>query len=308
MSGVQSEAIAAIRGFNRFYTRELGLLDRGLLDSDFTLTEARVLFELASHDGMTAKAIAAELGLDAGYLSRILKRFDRLALIERSASRRDGRETLLRLTEGGRSAFAPLEAASKAQVAAMLGKLSPGDRRILVRTLERARSLLAGREEPAAPVLLRRHRVGDLGWIAHRQGRLYHEEYGWDETYEALVAEILTGFVRGHDPRRERAFVAERRGSIVGSAFLMCENDETARLRLLYVEPEMRGSGLGGRLVGECIAFARDHGYDRLTLWTNSNLDAARRIYEREGFRLVAEKPHRSFGRDLVGQDWMLDL
>lgn len=308
MVDAQEEAVSAIRAFNRFYTKELGLLERGLLDSDFTLTEARVLFELADHDGMTAKTVAAELGLDAGYLSRILKRFDRLGLLDRKPSPRDGRETLLRLTEAGSAAFTPLQEASKRQVSVMLERLSPGDRRLLVLTLQRARTLLGAAEAKAAPIVLRRHRVGDLGWIAHRQGRLYHEEYGWDGTYEAMAAELLIGFVRNHDPRRERAFVAERQGTVVGSAFLMREDDETARLRLLYVEPETRGSGLGARLVTECVGYAREHGYRRLTLWTNDILHAARHIYERQGFRLVAEKPHRSFGKDLVGQDWMLDL
>jgi len=300
--------ISAVREFNRFYTRQLGLLEEGLLKSEFSLTEARVLFELAHREGLTATSLGNELALDAGYLSRILRRFEERGLLTRQPSPTDGRQALLVLTEAGHQAFKPLNEASRDQVAGLLAALPLGERQKLVNAMKTIKRLMGTTPEPKLPYLLRPLRVGDLGWISHRQGVLYHEEYGWDETYEALVAQILSEFVRNFDPRREASWVAERDGEVVGSVFLVRQSDEIAKLRLLYVEPATRGLGIGRRLVDECIAFARSKGYRTLTLWTNDVLVSARRIYQAAGFRLVKEEPHHSFGKDLVGQTWDLDL
>lgn len=302
------DTIAALRDFSRFYTRRLGLLDRALLGSGYTLAEGRVLYELAHRDGLTAGLIGEELGIDAGYLSRILSGFGKKGFLERTPAPDDARRVVLSLTPAGREAFAPLDRASQAQAGAMMAALSPLDRATLARAMAELRSLLEPAAPDAAPIVLRPHRTGDLGWIAHRQGLLYAQEYGLDETFEALVAEILARFVRDHDPARERAWIAERGGMVLGSVFLMRDDAETGRLRLLYVEPAARGAGLGRLLVDACIEGARQAGYRRLVLWTNDVLAAARHIYEARGFRLEAEKPHHSFGRDLVGQDWALDL
>jgi len=300
--------ISAVREFNRFYTRQLGLLEEGLLKSEFSLTEARVLFELAHRESLTATSLGNELALDAGYLSRILRRFEERGLLTRQPSPTDGRQALLVLTEAGHQAFKPLNEASRDQVAGLLAALPLGERQKLVNAMKTIKRLMGTTPEPKLPYLLRPLRVGDLGWISHRQGVLYHEEYGWDETYEALVAQILSEFVRNFDPRREASWVAERDGEVVGSVFLVRQSDEIAKLRLLYVEPATRGLGIGRRLVDECIAFARSKGYRTLTLWTNDVLVSARRIYQAAGFRLVKEEPHHSFGKDLVGQTWDLDL
>lgn len=297
----------AIRRFNRFYTRQIGLLEEGFLNSDFSLTEGRVLYELAHRDGVTATELCRDLGLDAGYLSRILKKFTARGIVDKSPSRQDARQTKLALTRTGAEAFQPLNRTSEAQVTAMIEGLSPEERRRLVGAMATVERLLGGRKQDAE-LVIRPHRVGDIGLITHRQGLLYANEYGWDETYEALVAEILAAFVTNHDPERERAWIAERDGEIVGSVFLVKKSDAVAKLRLLYVEPSARGLGLGAKLVGECIAFAREKGYRTLTLWTNDILASARRIYEAAGFRLTAEEKHHSFGKDLTGQTWDLDL
>lgn len=302
------DAITTVRRFSRFYTRRLGLLGEGLLDSAFSLAESRVLYELAHHDGLTASLLGRELGLDPGYLSRILKRFEARGLIVRAPSVSDGRQAVLSLTEAGHAAFAPLDQGSREQVAALLGPLDPEETERLARAMATVEELLGERPAAPAPILLRPHQVGDIGWIVHRQALLYAQEYGWDETYEALVAEIGAEFLRAFDPKRDRAWIAEREGAIVGSIFVVRVSDEIARLRLLYVEPHARGSGLGRRLVGECIRFARLKGYRKLTLWTNDVLAAARRIYQDAGFALVAEERHHSFGKDLVGQNWELAL
>ncbi len=302
------DAITTVRRFSRFYTRRLGLLGEGLLDSAFSLAESRVLYELAHHDGLTASLLGRELGLDPGYLSRILKRFEARGLIVRAPSASDGRQAVLGLTEAGHAAFAPLDQGSREQVAALLGPLDPEETERLTRAMATVEELLGERPAAPAPILLRPHQIGDIGWIVHRQALLYAQEYGWDETYEALVAEIGAEFLRAFDPKRDRAWIAEREGAIVGSVFVVRVSDEIARLRLLYVEPHARGSGLGRRLVGECIRFARLKGYRKLTLWTNDVLAAARRIYQDAGFTLVAEERHHSFGKDLVGQNWELAL
>ena len=304
------EAIDRIRGFNRLYTRQLGLLDQGLLGSEFTLTEARVLYELANHGETTATEIARELGIDLGYLSRLIKKFDRRRYIKRTRSPTDARQSRLRLTEKGRTVFDPLDRAARSQIAAMIGPMTREQRGELVAAMQRIRRLLRPEPEPRGREAygIRPLEVGDIGWITHRQGLLYAQEYGWDGTYEALVAEILAGFVKHFDPHGENAWVAERDDAIVGSVFLVRASDSVAKLRLLYVEPAARGMGVGRRLVHECIEFARAKGYRTLTLWTNDVLASARRIYEAAGFQLMREERHHSFGKDLNGQTWDLAL
>ncbi|HET9975956.1 MAG TPA: helix-turn-helix domain-containing GNAT family N-acetyltransferase [Burkholderiaceae bacterium] len=303
------DTVGALRRFSRFYTRQLGLLDEGLHASGYTLAEVRVLYELAQRDGVGAAELARELALDAGYLSRILRRFAARGLVRGRAHPGDARRRMLSLTAQGRRAFEPLDAASSAQAARLIEHLDAGARHGLVAamaTIERALSPAARAQR--APIVLRAHQVGDIGWIAHRQGQLYAQEYGWDETFEALVAEIGARFVRGFDPKAERCWVAEQDGRIVGAVFVVRKSARVAQLRLLYVEPAARGQGLGARLVDECIRFARAKGYRTLMLWTNAGLDAARHIYEARGFVLQKEEPHRSFGQRLVGQFWTLRL
>lgn len=301
------DQIEAVRIFNRFYTRQIGLLQEGLLKSNFSLTEARVLYELANRDGLTASDLTRELGLDAGYLSRLLKKFETRRLLTRAPSTLDGRQTVLSLTVAGRAAFAPLNRASAEEVATLLGRLSVEDREKVVKAMQAVQRLLGG-TEPKEPYSLRPLQVGDIGWITHRQGVLYAQEYGFDGSYEALVAEILSTFVRDFDPQWERAWIAERDGEVVGSVFIVRKSETVAKLRLLYVDPSARGLGIGRRLVEECISFARSKGYKTMTLWTNDILLAARHIYQTAGFKLVEEDRHHSFGQDLVGQTWELEL
>ncbi len=302
------EHVDRVRRFNRFYTKHIGVLHEGLLQSPFSPTEARVLYELASRDGPAASELGRELRLDAGYLSRILRGFEDGGLIRRTRSAVDGRQSQIRLTEAGRAAFVPLDRASRAQVGAMLGGLKEPEQRRLLAAMTTLQRLLEPQPEAGTPYLLRPHQPGDLGWIVHRHGVLYAQEYGWDERFEALVAEIAAGFIREHDPKRERCWVAERDGGIIGSVLLVRATDEVAKLRLLLVEPEARGQGVGARLVQECERFGRAAGYRAIRLWTNSVLAAARRIYERAGYRLLEASPHRSFGHDLVGETWELKL
>ena len=304
------KAIDLIRGFNRLYTRQLGLLDHGLLGSEFTLTEARVLYELANHDETTATAIASELGVDLGYLSRLIKKFERRRYVKRTRSRVDARQSRLQLTEKGRAVFSPLDRAAREQIAAMIDPMTPDQRSDLLGAMQSIRRLLQPGSEKhgGKSYSVRPPRVGDLGWITSRQGVLYSQEYGWDGTYEALVAEILASFVKNFDPDKECGWVAERDNVIIGCVFVVRASDEVAKLRLLYVEPAARGLGLGRRLVHECIEFARAKGYRSLTLWTNDVLVSARRIYEAAGFQLTREERHHSFGKDLLGQTWNLAL
>ena len=302
------ERIDAVRAFNRFYTRQIGLLDEGLLKSAFSLTEARVLYELAHRDGLTATDLGRDLGLDAGYVSRLLKKFERDDLISRSTLVSDARQSSIALTPAGRNAFAPLNKGSHDQVAALLDRLPASEQDRLVKSMRTVQALLDESAEPKIPYLLRPLQIGDIGWITGRQGLLYAQDYGWDETYEALVAEILAAFVKSFDPKWERSWIAERDGEVVGSVFVVRKSPEVAKLRLLYVEPSARGLGIGKRLVDECIAFARAKGYKTLTLWTNDILGSARRIYQAAGFKLIEEEPHHSFGKDLVGQTWDLEL
>jgi DNA-binding MarR family transcriptional regulator/predicted N-acetyltransferase YhbS len=296
--------VADVRRFNRFYTQKIGVLQQAYLQTSFNLTEARVLYELAHREQPTASELGRDLGLDAGYLSRILRRFEKKGLLTRKASSRDGRQQLLSLTRKGEDAFAPLNTRSRAEIAALLDTLAEPERKRLTDAMHEIESLLGARPEPKAPYLLRPHQPGDIGWVIHRHGVLYAQEYGWDETFEALVAEVAAAFIKNFDPKKERCWIAEKDGEIVGSVFLVRKSPTVAKLRLLYVEPKARGLGIGARLTAECERFARQAGYRKIVLWTNSILHAARRIYDKAGYRLVASEPHRSFGYDLVGETW----
>src|ERR1700737_1858563 len=303
------DRVAIVRRFSRFYTRKIGVLHEGLLGSPLSLTEGRVIWELAQRAQATASQLAAELALDAGYLSRILAGFDGRGLIDRRPSEHDGRQLIIALSEAGQALYAAIDARSRGAVAAMLGELDTADQVRLVAALEVAEHLLARDRKPAGPAyILRPPEPGDLGWIIHRHGALYAEEYGLDQTFEALVARIAAGFIENFDPDRERCWIAECQGAVAGAVLLVKESEEIAKLRLLYVEPRARGLGIGSRLVAECIRFARQRRYRQITLWTNDVLVSARHIYQAAGFRLVREEPHRSFGRDLVGQFWELPL
>jgi len=303
------ERVRAVRRFSRFYTRKIGVLHEGLLGSPLSLTEGRVLYELAQREPVTASDIAGELALDAGYLSRILGSFDQRGLIEKRMSDRDGRQIILTLTDRGREMFAAINARSHDDIAAMLDQLSGPEQARLVAALETVERLLGDRRKPGEPsYMLRPRQPGDMGWIIHRHGVLYAEEYGLDESFEAMVARIAAAFIENFDARRERCWIAERDGEVVGSVLLVKDGEEIAKLRLLYVEPKARGLGIGSRLVSECIGFARRAGYRKITLWTNDVLVSARRIYQAAGFCLVREEPHHSFGQDLVGQYWELAL
>lgn len=308
MQAIETSAIAAIRRFNRFHTRWVGALGGSLHGSGFALTEARVLYELAQRDGWLASELARDLGLDPAYLSRILKGFSANGWLERERSQEDGRALSLRLTRKGREAFQPLDEASRAQAAAILAKLAPTEQARLVSVLGEAQALLSGARSPRAAPVIRQHRAGDIGWVVSAHGRLYAQDYGWDLSFEALVAEIAAKFLREFRPDRERCFIAELDGAPVGSAFVVRESDEVAKLRLVLVEKRAQGFGLGKALVHEAIGFARSAGYARMVLWTNDILHAARAIYVAAGFRLVAEEKHHSFGQDLVGQNWELEL
>lgn len=299
--------IAAIRRFNRFYTRKIGVLEHHLLESPFTLTEARVLFELAHRDGALAKEIGVELGLDPGYLSRIVQAFTDQGLITRKPVPADRRQFELALTAKGKQAFTRLERASHDEVGKMIAALPAGGEERLVAAMTTIERLL-GDEAPRPEVTLRTHKPGDMGWVVQQHGMLYAREYGWDISFEALCAEIAAQFLNNFDPARERCWIAEMDGQRVGSVFLVKHTDNVAKIRLLLIDPAGRGFGIGKRLVDECIAFARGCGYRKITLWTQSMLLAARGIYQNAGFRHVATEPHRSFGHDLIGETWELDL
>jgi DNA-binding MarR family transcriptional regulator/GNAT superfamily N-acetyltransferase len=302
------QRVGAVRHFNRLYTRRIGVLQDGFLRSPFSLAEARVLYELANHDKLTATELAAALGLDHGYLSRILRGFGERGYVSKIASPHDRRQSLLSLTPKGRMAFAPLDQRSQDEVAAMIGKLSVKDQERVVAAMATIESMLGERPSPDVPYILRPPRPGDMGWIVSRHGTVYATEYGWDERLEALTAEIVAAFVRNFDPKRERCWIAERDGENVGSVLLVKDTDEVARLRLLLVEAQARGLGIGARLVEECVRFAKEAGYLKITLWTHSVLTAARRIYQQAGFELVDTQEHDEFGKTLVGETWDLTL
>ena len=302
------DRVGAVRRFNRLYTRRIGVLEDGFLGSPYSLTQARVLYELARRPKSTATEIAAELGLDHGYLSRILRDFDKRGLLVKTALPHDRRQALLSLTAKGRMAFAPLEQHSQEQVGAMLDALSVPDQERVVAAMRTIEISLCEKPAPPVPYLLRAPRAGDMGWIVARHGTLYAEEYGWDERLEALIAEIVAAFVRNQDPRRERCWIADQQGENVGSVLLVRETDEVARLRLLLVEPKARGLGIGARLVDDSLRFAREAHYRKVTLWTHTVLTAARRIYEAAGFKLVDQWKHEMFGKQLDAETWELEL
>jgi DNA-binding MarR family transcriptional regulator/N-acetylglutamate synthase-like GNAT family acetyltransferase len=301
-------AIAAVRRFTRSFTRRIGVLRKGLYSSPFSLVEARVLYEIAHNAGTSSGEIARDLDLDPGHLSRIVAALARRGLVRKRPAASDARRLSLELTARGRTAFARLDRASQEEVATLLAPLDSDARARLVASLGTAERLLDAATSAPDAFTLRTHRIGDMGAIVAAQARLYAREYGWNGEFEALVAEIVAKFVREFDPARERCWVAERDGEIAGSIFLVKESDAVAKLRLFYLEPWARGSGTGTRMLGECLAFARQAGYSKVVLWTNDCLVAARRLYEKAGFRLLESEAHRSFGKDLVGQSWSLDL
>ena len=296
--------VEALRRFNRFYTRRIGVLEEGLLGSGFSLTEARLIYEIATRDGVTAALLARELGLDPGYLSRTIAGLAKRRILERARADGDARRRTLVLGARGREAFARLDAGSSAAMAEILAPLAGEARRQLLGALARIAALLGDTPARTEPYLLRPHRPGDMGWIIRRHAELYHQELGWDASFEAFVADIAAAFLKSFDATRDCCWIAEQEGDNVGSVCLVKVSAETAKLRLLLVEPRARGLGIGARLVAEALAFARRAGYAKVTLWTNDSLHAARRLYERAGFVLIAEEPYRRFGRELVGQTW----
>lgn len=302
------ERIAAIRQFNRFFTRQIGVLREGLLHSPYPLTDARILFELGHRDQLTASGLGRELGLDAGYLSRILTRLEQQELLEKVRSENDGRQRLLSLTAQGREAFALLDQRSRDEVTEMLLNLNEEEQQRLLKAMQTIESVFTTGFKFAEPFVLRPHEPGDMGWVTHRHGVLYSQEYGWDEHFEALVAQIVADFITNYQPERERCWIAEMNGEIIGSVFVVQSSATVAKLRLLLVEPKARGLGLGSRLVAECIRFARRRGYQKMVLWTNSVLVEARHIYAKNGFKLIAEEAHHSYGHDLIGETWELLL
>jgi DNA-binding MarR family transcriptional regulator/GNAT superfamily N-acetyltransferase len=300
--------IDAVRRFNRFYTRRIGALQQGYMGSPFPLPQARVLYELGQRGVCTASELGAELDLDLGYLSRLLQSLRRQAVVQGEPSREDARRVRLSLTPKGRKAYQLLDTRSRDLVAGMLGKLAAPEQARLVGALQAVETVLQHSPGSESQITLRSHRPGDMGWVVHAHGRLYFEERGWDERFEALVAGIAKDFIERLDPSRERCWIAEMDGEPVGCVFAVEQSRSVAKLRLLLVEPKARGRGLGKRLVEECIAFARAKGYRRLVLWTQSNLAAARAIYRKTGFRKIKEEKHASFGVRLTGEYWELRL
>jgi DNA-binding MarR family transcriptional regulator/N-acetylglutamate synthase-like GNAT family acetyltransferase len=307
-NAILQEHISAIRHFNRFFTRQIGVLREGLLHSPYSLTEARIIFELAHRSNLTASDLCKALGLDAGYLSRILNKLRQQNLIEKTRSDNDGRQRLLSLTIEGQKAFSLLNNRSNDEVSEMLSELSDSDRIRLVEAMHTIEGILDHGFKYAEPFYLRHHEAGDMGWVIYQHGLLYNQEYGWDERFEALVAQICADFISNYHPQKERCWVAEMQGEQVGSVFCVKASEDVAKLRLLLVVPKARGLGLGTRLVKECIRFAKRSGYKKLALWTNDVLVNARKIYEKNGFKLVEEEHHHKFGPDLVGQNWDLML
>ena len=299
--------VAAVRQFNRAYTRQIGLLEEKLNGTDFSLTESRVLYELANRNGPAAADLSKDLGIDPGYLSRILQRFAAAGLVTRTPSANDGRQNHIELTSAGGRAFAPVDRRSKEAVAAMLQRLSEAQQARLAQAMTVIERLIA--PGAASPVYgVRQHRAGDMGWVVSRHGALYGQEYGWNLQFEAMVAEIVAAFIRQFDQGRERCFIAELSSEPVGSAFVVRQSQDLSKLRLLLVEPHARGLGIGKRLVDECVSFARAAGYRKMMLWTQDVLEAARHIYKQSGFQLVKQEPNRMFGPQLIGETWELVL
>jgi DNA-binding MarR family transcriptional regulator/GNAT superfamily N-acetyltransferase len=302
---ITQDEVRAVRAFNRMYTRRIGALDGNHLGSEFSLTEVRVLYELAHSEGLTATTLIERLGIDAGYLSRIVKGFTSRGLIARRKAPNDGRVSLLTLTAKGKRAFAPLDRGAADAVKSLLHEIDPAQRDTMLGALRTAHQAM---EPSPSPVTLRDPLPGDLGWIVHRHGALYSKEYGYDERFEAIVARVVADFVEHLDPKRERCWIADRDGQILGSIFLVKKTATVAKLRLLYLEPHARGLGLGRQLVEECIAFARQAGYRKITLWTQSSLLAARHIYDRAGFTLKSKRMHSDFGPREAAEVWELAL
>jgi DNA-binding MarR family transcriptional regulator/GNAT superfamily N-acetyltransferase len=307
MTAAAPETVNTVRSFNRFYTRVIGLLNEGLLQTPYSLSEARVIFELGKGDATEVVALRRELGLDAGYLSRVLSRLESEGLVRRTRLQTDARRQTARLTPKGRKAFRELDRRSANEVGRLLERLSNEEQARLMAAMTNIRRVLEGSPRPLAYVL-RSPRAGDFGWVVSRHGVVYAQEYGWDHSFEALVARIVADYVDHRDIVREEAWIAELDGEPVGCVFCVRKDDSTAQLRLMLVEPRARGMGIGTRLCQECIRFARSVGYEQIMLWTNDVLVDARRIYERLGFRLGEEGSHHSFGHDLVGQNWWLKL
>jgi DNA-binding MarR family transcriptional regulator/GNAT superfamily N-acetyltransferase len=301
------DRVAAVRAFNRFYTARIGALRDGLLRTPHSLTEARVLYELGQREVTEVADLRREMDIDAGFLSRLLARLQRDGLVARERSTDDARRQRIRLTEEGRAAFAELDRRSAQEIGAVLGALSEDDQRRLIAAMDAVRDVLTDSPAPAGFVL-RAPGPGDLGWIVQAHGAMYAQQYGWDETFEALVARIVADYAADHDPRREAAWIAEVDGEPAGCVLCVRHDDDTAQLRLLLVHPRARGRGIGGRLIEECLRFAARAGYRRITLWTNDVLHEARRLYERAGFELLESAPHHSFGHDLVEQTWARGL
>jgi DNA-binding MarR family transcriptional regulator/N-acetylglutamate synthase-like GNAT family acetyltransferase len=303
------DPVQAVRRFNRFYTTQIGVVNEHLMESEFSLSEMRVLYELAHRDQPTAGALCKELGLDPGYLSRMLRAFEKRGMLARTESKSDARQNLLSLTALGRKTFAPLEARWQEQMVHLLDNVPAGDRKRLAGAMHTIEAILGAKEQATPSYLLRPHRPGDMGWVVQRHGALYWQEYGYDERMEAFCAEIVAHFVLNFDPKHEACWIAEKDGENVGSVFVVRKSKTVAKLRLLLVEPSARGLGIGKRLVDECIRFAREAGYKKMELWTQSELHAARHLYQQAGFKLVNKKRHDSFGRKgLIAETWELKL
>ncbi|WAH38359.1 bifunctional helix-turn-helix transcriptional regulator/GNAT family N-acetyltransferase [Alicyclobacillus dauci] len=302
------DRITIVRQFNRFFTRHLGVLRDGLLHSPYSLTESRIIYEIANRDNLIAADLSKELGLDAGYLSRILDRLEQQELIQKVSSGTDARQRILRLTPNGKQAFSILDSRSREEISELLNNLSDQDQNRLIQSMNTIEHLLGEGLKYSEPYFLRQHEPGDMGWVVHMHGRLYAEEYGWDEHFEALVAQICSDFINNFNPDKERCWIAEMDGQVVGSVFVVQSSETVAKLRLLLVDPKARGLGLGRRLVDLCIRFAKRKGYKKLVLWTNDVLVTARNIYQKAGFKLIEKEPHHSFGHDLVGETWELSL
>jgi DNA-binding MarR family transcriptional regulator/GNAT superfamily N-acetyltransferase len=300
--------VGELRRFNRFYTKRIGLLNKGLLKTQFSLTQARVIFELAQQEETISTNLVEELDIDPSYLSRLLSAFEKDGLIEKLRSERDSRQRILKLTTKGRESYRDLDERANAEIMEMLLEISSEDQCRLLNAITAIQRILESDQMAVSSYLLRLHRTGDIGWITHRHGMLYAEEYGWDETFEALVADILVKFIHSHDSKRERIWIAEQDGERIGSVLLVDAGNDISQLRLLLVEPKARGKGIGKRLIQECIDFSKRNGYRRIKLWTQKNLDAARHLYMKAGFVCVSEKPHKSFGHDLIEEFWELNL
>ena len=308
MNQQMSHRIEAVRRFNRFYTRQIGLLQEGLAKSTFSLPQARIIYELAQHNNITATQLCEELGFDPGYLSRLLKELKNREIIHKKPSDTDGRKHLITLSEKGQAEYSKLKVSTQQETQSMISRLPEEHQRKLLEAMHTIESLLDTNPSKKTSYLLRPHQPGDIGWVIQAHGRLYNQEYNWDESFEGLAAEIAGQFLKNYDHRRERCWIAEIDGVIVGSVFLMQKSDSVAQLRMLLIEPKARGLGIGKRLVQECTRFATQVGYEKIMLWTNSVLHTARHLYQREGYQLITEKPHHSFGHDLVGETWELAL